>query len=62
MKYLLTDQETERLRFRLLRSDDFDSWMNLFKANNIAEYLQLDPELSDSELCKIWFDKAFTFQ
>ncbi len=59
MKYLLTGQETERLKFRLLKPEDFDSWMALFKAKNIAEYLDLDPKLSESELCKIWFDKAF---
>ena len=59
MKYLLTGQETERLKFRLLRSDDFYSWINLFKADNIAEYLELDPKLSESELCKLWFDKVF---
>ena len=59
MNYLLTGQETERLNFRLLTSEDFDSWVNLFKANNVAKYLDLDPKLSESELCKLWFDKAF---
>ena len=59
MKYLLTGQETERLKFRLLKSEDFDSWKQLFKADNIAEYLDLDPKLSESELCKKWFDKVF---
>ncbi len=59
MKYLLTGQETERLKFRLLESKDFDSWLDLFKAKNIAKYLDLDPKLSESELCKIWFDKVF---
>jgi len=59
MKYLLTGQETERLKFRLLKPEDFNSWVDLFKTNNVAEYLQLDPKLSESELCKIWFDKAF---
>lgn len=59
MKYLLTGQETERLKFRLLKSEDFDLWVNLFKADNVAKYLDLDPKLSESELCKIWFDKAF---
>ncbi|MDB4292803.1 GNAT family N-acetyltransferase [Maribacter sp.] len=58
MKYLLTGQETERLKFRLLKSEDFDSWVGLFKANNVAKYLQLDPKLSEIELCKIWFDKS----
>ena len=59
MKYLLTGQETERLKFRLLEQEDFDEWMNLFIAENIAEYLDLDPKLSASQLCKLWFDKAF---
>lgn len=59
MKYLLTGQETERLKFRLLEPEDFDEWMNLFKAKNISEHLDLDSNLSASDLCKIWFDKAF---
>lgn len=59
MKYLLTGQETERLKFRLLKPKDFDSWMDLFKAKNIAKYLDLDLNLSESEMCKIWFDKVF---
>jgi len=59
MKYLLTGQETERLKFRLLKPEDFNCWMDLFKAKNVTKYLQLDPKLSESELCKIWFDKAF---
>ena len=59
MKYLLVGQETERLKFRLLEPEDFDEWLNLFKAENIAEHLELDPKLSPVELCKIWFDKAF---
>lgn len=33
--------------------------MNLFKADKVAEYLDLDPKLTEPELCKIWFDKAF---
>jgi len=59
MNYLLTHQETERLKFRLLEPEDFDSWIGLFKAENVAKYLDLDASLSDSELCKAWFDKAF---
>lgn len=59
MKYLLTGQETERLRFRILGPNDFDSWVNLFRADKVAEYLDLDPNLSPSALCKIWFEKAF---
>ena len=59
MKYLLTGQETDRLNFRLLSEEDFDSWMDLFTTKNIAKYLDLDPKLSESELCSKWFEKAF---
>ena len=43
MKYLLTGQETERLKFRKLQPDDFDTWLPMFKGNNIAKFLDLDP-------------------
>lgn len=59
MKYLLTEQETERLSFRLLQEDDFDSWMHLFKDESVARFLGLDPSLSKRELCQHWFDKVF---
>lgn len=59
MKYLLSGQETERLEFRLLKQDDFDTWKPLFRAEHIAKFLELDPTLSETELCQAWFDKAF---
>ncbi len=59
MKYLLTGQETERLKFRLLKPDDFDSWVDLFKENKVAGFLEMDPTLSPTDLCKAWFDKSF---
>ncbi len=59
MKYLLNGEETERLKFRLLRPEDFDSWLDLFSSNDVAKYLNLDQKLSETELCKIWFDKVF---
>jgi len=59
MKYLLTREKTERLEFRLLQADDFDSWLELFKTANIAKYLDLDPKFSEKECCKAWFDKVF---
>jgi len=59
MKYLLTNQETERLQFRLLVPEDFDAWLPLFKTKNIAKFLGLDVKLSEVGLCTNWFDKAF---
>lgn len=59
MKYSLEGKETERLKFRLLKSGDFDDWLNLFKVKNIAKLLGMDPNLSEKEMCEIWFDKTF---
>jgi RimJ/RimL family protein N-acetyltransferase len=58
MNYLLTNQETERLKFRLLHEDDFDTWIPIFYAENIAKYLEFDLRLSPQEMCKIWFKKS----
>ena len=59
MNYLLTGEETKRLYFRLLKPDDFEDWVNLFKAKNVAFFLGLKPTLPSNELCQIWFDKVF---
>jgi len=39
MKFLLKDQETERLLFRKLEYSDFDKWLNLFEDENTVEML-----------------------
>jgi len=59
MKYLLEGQETERLQFRLLEPEDFDSWIPLFYEPNVPKFLGLDPKLSERELCDLWFNKVF---
>jgi len=57
--FLLEDLETERLRFRKLSWDDFDDWQALFISDEVAEFLGMDPELSQQELTQKWFDKTF---
>ena len=47
MNYLPTGQETERLKFRTLQPDDFDTWLPMFKADNIAKFLDLDSTLTE---------------
>lgn len=59
MKYLLPHEETTRLKFRLLKEEDFDSWEPLFREKNVANFLGLDSTLSSVELCQKWFDKVF---
>ncbi|MEX2411152.1 MAG: hypothetical protein WD607_07230 [Candidatus Paceibacterota bacterium] len=39
MKYLLSGQETDRLRFRLLTRDDFHTWMDLFNDDSVGRFL-----------------------
>lgn len=36
MKYLLDGEETERLKSKLLKKEDFDTWIHLFKAKEAA--------------------------
>lgn len=58
MNYLLTGEETERLSFRLLEYEDYDSWLPLFEESDVAKFLLLDPSLSQNELCDKWFEKS----
>lgn len=59
MNYLLTGTETERLKFRLLEKEDFDTWKVIFDIRNVSKYLDLDPTLTTDEMCEFWFNKAF---
>ncbi len=59
MKYVLDGQETERLRFRLLKESDYDSWLPFFANTDIYRFLFLDFEKSEDELCQFWMDKVF---
>ncbi|OUS00896.1 hypothetical protein A9Q86_09095 [Flavobacteriales bacterium 33_180_T64] len=59
MKYLLTNKETERLQFRLVTKDDFDTWLPIFKEENIAKFLAMEEGLSPVQHCEFWFKKVF---
>lgn len=57
-KYLLIDQETDRLRFRKLEPTDFDIWLPFHQnpiSSNFWEGLPKNPVVA----CQHWFDKAF---
>ncbi|MFT7285311.1 GNAT family N-acetyltransferase [Nonlabens sp.] len=60
MKYLLTNQETERLSFRLVTMADFDTWLPFFNRKEIYKYLWLDETKTEKELCEFWFKKCLT--
>jgi RimJ/RimL family protein N-acetyltransferase len=59
MKFVCPEAETERLKFRLLRPDDFENWIPLFSASDIARFLGMDENMSKTELCQKWFEKVF---
>jgi len=59
MKYLLTNQETERLNFRKLEISDFNTWMTLFKDYTTRENLGMSEFKTAEECCEKWFEWTF---
>lgn len=58
MQYLLTAQETERLRFRLLQEQDFDTWLELFRNADAVRFLGMGEVGTPEQCCQWWFAKA----
>lgn len=56
MKYVLSKQETKRLNFRLLTSNDFETWLNLFQDEKVAGFLGFGNILTKEEQCNEWFN------
>jgi RimJ/RimL family protein N-acetyltransferase len=58
MKYLLLNEQSERLRFRILNNNDFNIWLEFFKEEGIEKLIGMEqiptPELRNKE----WFNKA----
>lgn len=59
MKFLLTNQETERLMFRQLEYSDYDTWLDLFKDDTTAEMLGMSEFITPKERCDKWFEWTF---
>lgn len=59
MKYLLTNQETERLQFRKLKHSDFENWLNFFKDENTSRMLGMNEYKNAIERCEKWFEWTF---
>ncbi|NBC84174.1 MAG: GNAT family N-acetyltransferase [Bacteroidetes bacterium] len=63
MKYLLDGIETNRLKFRLLESRDFDTWLKMFNEQAVACMLGVEDIPTPYEQCRNWFNKmAFRYQ
>lgn len=56
MKYLLQEQETDRLKLRLLKPEDFDEWLKLFDGTDVAQFLGMAHLPTATEQCQFWFD------
>ncbi|MCD0455068.1 GNAT family N-acetyltransferase [Chryseobacterium sp. LC2016-27] len=59
MKYLLTNQQTERLHFRILEQSDFENWLKLFEDEQTARMLGMDNFKTPKERCEKWFEWTF---
>jgi RimJ/RimL family protein N-acetyltransferase len=55
MKYLLTEEESERLKYRPLNRNDFNDWLELFK-EPVGNFLGFGNKLTPKEQCEKWFD------
>ncbi|WP_411812218.1 GNAT family N-acetyltransferase [Chryseobacterium scophthalmum] len=59
MKYLLTNQQTNRLLFRKLERSDFENWLKLFEDVQTAKMLGMDNFKTPKERCEKWFEMTF---
>ncbi|QDP85511.1 GNAT family N-acetyltransferase [Chryseobacterium sp. SNU WT5] len=59
MKFLLTNQETERLKFRKLNDNDFEEWQELFEDEEVTRLLGMHEFKTPRERCEKWFEWTF---
>lgn len=57
MKYLLENQESERLIFRKVEETDFDWWMEFCSNKEATRYFDFTGNSNPKEFCHIWFSK-----
>ena len=61
-KYSLEGQETERLLFRRITEQDFDTWLAFCKYPDSLKYIFSQEQLKVEdpiERCRMWFNKVF---
>jgi [ribosomal protein S5]-alanine N-acetyltransferase len=56
MKYLLTSEESKRLRFRRVSMDHFDQWLPFFLDPDSFRYWEV-PRDEPARECKAWLEK-----
>lgn len=58
MNYLLTGEETERLKFRRPEEKDFPIWKTFFEHPLSAKFVGFDTSATAEECCRTWFDRG----
>ncbi|MBX2963907.1 MAG: GNAT family N-acetyltransferase [Cyclobacteriaceae bacterium] len=58
MKYLLQNQQSERLIFRSIKSSDFDDWLEFFK-DPLTRLHWVEEKQTPEDACAKWYEKQF---
>lgn len=58
MKYLLKNQETERIMFREIKPSDFNDWLEFYKSPITSQHNIFKSKNSETE-CENWYKKQF---
>ena len=59
MKYILENEATERLNFRILVDSDFDAWSALFQEPEAGQFLGMGHLTTPREQCEEWFRRSY---
>ena len=58
MRFLLNEQETERLLFRKIEKNDFNIWLEFYKNTVTSQHWISEKQTPEIE-CKNWYEKQF---
>lgn len=58
-KLWLFGEETDRLSFRKLEKNDFDTWLRFCEDREIMRFFAFSEADSPLEICQKWFEKVF---
>lgn len=56
---LLTNHESQRLKFRELLHSDYDTWLEFCTHPNTFDFYTFINTLNPKERCDTWFERAF---
>ena len=59
MKYLLTGEESKRLKFRAIGKSDYNTWISFFEHPDTSKYW-ISEKISAEDECNYWYSKQFS--